>query len=137
MTLQVQDAAAIDRPEFSLFDGAEAAMPSSQSRKIVAVRTEMQGGFLIPMGTVKPLSMLVHSRTSLLLGSDSIDLEQTFYASSLIGRPAISSSFRTFSRGIDSLSATSSGFGSRPTSFNMRRDVRTTLLTDSMSFGGI
>ena len=29
MTLQVQDAAAIDRPEFDLFDGAEAATPSS------------------------------------------------------------------------------------------------------------
>jgi hypothetical protein len=35
MTLQVQDAAAIDRPEFRLFDGVEAAMPGPHSRKIV------------------------------------------------------------------------------------------------------
>jgi hypothetical protein len=53
-------------------------------------------------------------------------------ASSLIAGPAISSSFCAFSSGIDSLLATSSAVGSRPISFNIWRDVRTTLLTPSI-----
>src|ERR1700730_9500817 len=65
MTLQMQDAAAIDRPEFHLFDGAEAATPGSQSRKIVAARDQMQGDFLIPIGTVSRFPFwFIHERRS-------------------------------------------------------------------------
>src|SRR6266851_7374082 len=65
MTLQVQDVAALDRPEFHLFDGAEAATPGSQSREIVAARTEMQGDFLIPMGAVSRFPCwFIHERCS-------------------------------------------------------------------------
>src|SRR6266436_4588857 len=52
MALQVQDAAAGDRPQLCLFDGVETAMPSPQAGKIVPARTEVQGDLLIPVGTV-------------------------------------------------------------------------------------
>src|ERR1700730_12640559 len=52
MALQMPDAVAIDRPEFGLLDGVEAAMPGPQASKIVATRAEMQGDHLIPMGAV-------------------------------------------------------------------------------------
>jgi len=48
MALQVQDVTAIDRPEFRLFNGIEAAMPSSQSRKIVAAWTDSADGMAPP-----------------------------------------------------------------------------------------
>ena len=53
-----------------------------------------------------------------------------------IGRPAISKTLRSCSSGIASLSASSSGVGSRPSSVNIWREVRTTLLTVSIMFTG-
>src|ERR1700730_18366053 len=65
MTLQVQNAVAIDRPELCLLDGVEAAASGPQAGKIIATRAEMQGDHLIPMGAVDRLPYrLPHNRCS-------------------------------------------------------------------------
>ena len=57
--------------------------------------------------------------------------------SRLIGSLAIFSTFRTFSSGIASLSASSSGVGSRPISCSIWREVRTSLLIVSIMWTGM
>jgi hypothetical protein len=65
MALQVQDAAALDRPKLCLLDGVEAAVSGPQARKIVAARAEMQGDLLIPMSAVgRPPYRLAHNHGS-------------------------------------------------------------------------
>src|SRR6266481_5579150 len=65
MTLQVQDAAAIDRPQLCLFNGIEAAVPGPQACQIVAARAEMERDLLIPMGAVgRPPYRLAHNHCS-------------------------------------------------------------------------
>ena len=57
--------------------------------------------------------------------------------SRLIGSLAIFSTLRTFSRGMPSFSANSSGVGSRPISCSIWREVRTSLLIVSIMCTGI
>jgi hypothetical protein len=57
--------------------------------------------------------------------------------SSEIGSLAIFSTFRTFSSGMPSFSASSSGCGSRPISCSIWREVRTSLLIVSIMWTGM
>jgi len=62
MALQVQDAAAGDRPKLRLFNGIEGATPGPQVGKIVAARAEMERDLFIPMGTIgRPPYRLAHT----------------------------------------------------------------------------